>query len=60
MLAIHSGAAGTRRGLGTNLYHLGVPSKVIQAILRHSNVSVTEGYYITPLGDDFKSAMAES
>jgi len=47
-----------RRGLGSNLYHLGVPSKVIQAILRHSNVSVTESYYIKPMGDDVLSAMA--
>jgi hypothetical protein len=35
-----------RRGLGSNLYRLGVPDKVIQAILRHSNVNVTLGYYI--------------
>jgi integrase len=48
-----------RRGLGSNLYHLGVPSKVIQAILRHSNVSVTESYYIKPMGKDVLSAMAD-
>jgi integrase len=48
-----------RRGLGSNLYHLGVPPKVIQAILRHSNVSVTESYYIKPMGDDVLSAMAD-
>jgi integrase len=35
-----------RRGLGSNLFHLGVPDKVIQAILRHSNVNVTLGYYV--------------
>jgi integrase len=35
-----------RRGLGSNLYCLGVPDKVIQAILRHSNVNVTLGYYV--------------
>jgi len=35
-----------RRGLGSNLYHLGVPDKVIQKILRHSNVNVTLGYYV--------------
>jgi integrase len=34
------------RGLGTNLYYLGVPDKTIQAILRHSNVSITLGYYV--------------
>lgn len=26
-----------RRGLGTNLYRLGVPEKTIHAILRHAN-----------------------
>ena len=30
-----------RRGLATNLHELGVADVVIQAILRHSNVSVT-------------------
>jgi integrase len=30
-----------RRGLGTNLYRLGVKDKVIQAILRHANVKTT-------------------
>src|SRR5437762_8575830 len=30
-----------RRGLGSNLYHLGTPEKVIQRILRHANVSTT-------------------
>ena len=35
-----------RRGLGGNLYALGVPEKVIQQILRHANVSTTSTYYI--------------
>jgi integrase len=35
-----------RRGLGTNLYRLGVPPKVIQEILRHADVSTTETHYI--------------
>jgi len=46
-----------RRGLGTNLYRLGVPDKVIQAILRHSNVSVTLGYYVKPQSEDVIAAM---
>ena len=46
-----------RRGLGTNLYRLGVPDKVIQAILRHSNVNVTLGYYIKPQSTDVIAAM---
>jgi hypothetical protein len=47
-----------RRGLGTNLYHLGVPDKVIQRILRHSNVNVTLDYYVKPMSGDVLSAMA--
>jgi hypothetical protein len=35
-----------RRGLGTNLYELGVPDLTIQGILRHSNVAVTQSDYI--------------
>ena len=35
-----------RRGLGSNLYRLGVHEKVIQKILRHSNVATTTTYYI--------------
>jgi integrase len=46
-----------RRGLGSNLYRLGVPDKVIQAILRHANVSTTATYYIKTAADDVRSAM---
>ncbi len=35
-----------RRGLATNLHELGVADIVIQAILRHSNVSVTRAAYV--------------
>jgi integrase len=35
-----------RRGLGTNLYELGVPDLTIQGILRHGNVATTQTYYI--------------
>ena len=48
-----------RRGLGSNLYHLGVPEKVIQAILRHSNVSITMTYYVKPLAQDVCDGMAK-
>ena len=34
------------RGLGSDLYHMGVPDNVIQAILRHLNVSITLGYNV--------------
>jgi integrase len=47
-----------RRGLGSNLYHLGISDKTIQAILRHSNVSVTMTYYVKPMSEDVLSAMA--
>jgi hypothetical protein len=48
-----------RRGLGTNLYRLGVPEKTIQAILRHANVSTTNTYYIKSAADDTRVAMAK-
>jgi site-specific recombinase XerD len=35
-----------RRGLATNLHELGVPDKVMQAILRHEDVSRSQGSYI--------------
>jgi hypothetical protein len=44
---------------GGNLYRLGVPDKVIQAILRHSNVNVTLGYYIKPQTPDVVAAMGK-
>lgn len=37
---------GYRRGLASNLHALKVPDKTIQAILRHSNVQVTQACYI--------------
>jgi integrase len=46
-----------RRGLGSNLYRLGVPDVVIQRILRHANVSTTTGYYIKTIADDVRGAM---
>jgi integrase len=46
-----------RRGLATNLHRLGVPDKIIQAILRHSNVAVTQGCYIKTVGADAEEAM---
>jgi integrase len=46
-----------RRGLGSNLYRLGVPDMVIQRILRHANVSTTATYYIKTIPDDVQNAM---
>ena len=48
-----------RRGLGSNLYRLGVPDMVIQRILRHANVSTTATYYIKTAAADVRSAMAK-
>jgi len=46
-----------RRGLGSNLYRLGVPDMVIQRILRHANVNTTATYYRKTAADDVKHAM---
>jgi len=46
-----------RRGLGSNLYRLGIPEMVIQRILRHANVSTTATYYIKTAADDVRNAM---
>lgn len=48
-----------RRGLGSNLYALGVPEKVIQEILRHANVSTTNTYYIKTVPKQVADAMAK-
>jgi len=48
-----------RRGLATNLHRLGVADKTIQAILRHSNVSVTQACYIKSLPQLSVGAMQE-
>jgi len=48
-----------RRGLGSNLYRLGVAGMVIQRILRHANVSTTATYYIKTAADDVRNAMTK-
>ena len=50
---------GFRRGLSTNLYDLGVKDMVIQAILRHANVSVTRQHYIKTSSAQTEAAMKE-
>jgi len=47
-----------RRGLATNLHELGVADIVIQAILRHSDVGVTQAAYIKNDGMDVRSLAA--
>ena len=46
-----------RRGLATNLHRLGVADKIIQRILRHSNVAVTQSCYIKTADLDATAAM---
>lgn len=46
-----------RRGLATNLYRIGTPDKTIQAILRHSNLSVTMNAYVKSVDADTVRAM---
>ena len=46
-----------RRGLATNLYRLGVKDKTIQAILRHSNLSLTMNSYVKSVSPDSVAAM---
>lgn len=48
-----------RRALGTNLHHLGVDDKTIQAILRHSVIATTQKYYVKTLRKDVVAAMQE-
>jgi integrase len=40
-----------RRGLATNLHTLGVDDKTIQAILRHSNIGITQNIYIKAVNE---------
>ena len=45
-----------RRGLATNLHALGVDDKTIQAILRHSNVSLTMNVHVKSVSESQLSA----
>ena len=46
-----------RRGLATNLHELGIPGKVIQAILRHEDVKPTQRSYIKTVPSMVTEAM---
>jgi len=48
-----------RRGLATNLNRLGVDDSVIQRILRHSTVAVTQGHYIKTVSADAVKALQQ-
>ena len=46
-----------RRGLASNLYSLGVQPKVIQAILRRSDIGTTLSYYVQTPDDESRAAL---
>ena len=46
-----------RRGLATTLHQLGVPDREIQAILRHSHVSITQASYIKSVAESQVNAL---
>ncbi|MGH7748043.1 MAG: tyrosine-type recombinase/integrase, partial [Candidatus Dormibacteria bacterium] len=46
-----------RRSLASNLYSIGVPPKVIQAILRHSDIGTTLGYYVQTPDSETREAL---
>jgi integrase len=46
-----------RRGLATNFHQLGVDDKTIQAILRHSNIGITQNIYIKSVNESQVNAM---
>jgi integrase len=53
-----SGKVGAfRRSLSSNLYTLGVKPKVIQAILRHSDMATTRGFYIETPESESRDAL---
>ena len=46
-----------RRSLASNLYALGVKPKVIQAILRHSDIATTLDFYVETSEAESRSAL---
>lgn len=56
-LPVWRGWRAFRRGLATNLHALGIPDREIQAILRHSNIAVTQSCYIKALTESQVAAM---
>jgi integrase len=56
-VAFWQGWHGLRRGLASNLHRLQVQDMVIQRILRHSNVSVTQACYIKTANQDSVRAL---
>ena len=52
-----SSATGFSQGLAMNLHELGIPDKVIQAILRHEDVKTTQRSYIKAVPSVVTEAM---
>lgn len=48
-----------RRGLATNLHRLGIPDMIIQRILRHANLGVTQRCYIKTADSEAAAAMQQ-
>jgi integrase len=46
-----------RRGLASNLYEIGVKPKVIQAILRHGDISTTLQFYVEVPDEETREAL---
>jgi integrase len=59
MGVVWRGWHGFRRGLASNLNRLGVDDTVIQSILRHSDVSLTQRCYIKTTAPDAVAAMQQ-
>ena len=57
ILPVWRGWHAFRRGVATNLNRLRVPDKIIQRVLRHCDVAVTQAAYIKPEDSDSKAAM---
>jgi len=56
-LPVWKGWHAFRRGLASNLYSLGVAPKVIQAVLRHSDIGTTLSYYVQTPDDESRAAL---
>jgi integrase len=48
-----------RRGLASNLYDMNVKPKIIQAILRHSDIGTTLAYYVETPNEESRAALAK-
>jgi integrase len=46
-----------RRSLASNLYSVGVSPKIIQAILRHSDIGTTLAYYVAVPDQEARDAL---